>query len=141
IGFLREDWTAQTKDGLPLFTAIVKLILDSIGEPGFYFAAFLTYFGFGICAVLLHLKLTRNLPLPRWNILIFAVLVCVTAGVPSLKWSAFNGLGNQYILSGYFQTSDFGILLIFSILAFSAGRVVIATVSTAIAAALHPGYV
>jgi hypothetical protein len=141
IGFLREDWTAQTKDGLPLFTAIVKLILNSVGEPGFYFAAFLTYFAFGICAALLHLQLTRNRPLPRWNMFIFAALVCVTAAVPALKWNAFNGLGNQYLLNGYFQTSDFGILLIVSILAFVVGRVVIATVSAAIAAALHPGYV
>jgi len=141
VGFLREDWTAQTKDGLPLFTAIVRLILDSVGEPGFYFAAFVTYFGFGICAVLLHLKLTRGLPLQRWNIFIFTVLVCVTAAVPFLKRIAFDGLGGLYILNGYFQSRDFGILLIFSILAFSAGRVVFATVSTAIAAALHPGYV
>jgi hypothetical protein len=141
IGFLREDWTAQTKDGLPLFTAIVRLILDSIGKSGFYFAAFLTYFGFGICAVLLHLQLTRNRPLPRWDIFIFTVLVCVTAAVRSLKWFGLDGLGEQYILNGYFQPSDFGIFLILSILAFSAGRVVIATVSAAIAAALHPGYV
>jgi hypothetical protein len=65
----------------------------------------------------------------------------VTVAVQSLKWSAFNGLGGQYLLNGYFQTADFGILLIVSILAFAAGRVAIATVSTAIAAALHPGYV
>src|SRR5262245_31143231 len=141
IGFLREDWTTQTKDGLPLFTEIVKLILDSIGAPGFYVAAFLTYFGFGLCAVLLHVKLTRNLPVPRWSIFVFAVLVCVTAAVRSLKWIALDGLGEQYILNGYFQPSDFGILLILSILAFSAGRAVIATVSAAIAASMHPGYV
>jgi hypothetical protein len=139
MGFLGEDWTAQTRDGLPLFTAIVRLILDGTGQPGFYSAAFLAYIG--ICAVLLHLKLTRNLPLPRWNIFVFVVLVCVTAAVGSLKRIAFDGLGGQYILNGYFQSSDFGILFILSILAFSAGRVVIATVSASVAAALHPGYV
>jgi hypothetical protein len=141
VGFLRDDWTAQTKDGLPVFTAIVKAILISIGEPGFYIAAFATYFGFGICAVLLHLILTRGQPYRQWHLLIFTALVCVTVAIPDVKRIVLDGLGGQYILRGYFQPSDFGVLLIFSILCFAMSRVALATVCAVIAALLHPGYV
>lgn len=131
---------AQTKDGLPLFTFIVRLLLDSIGEHGFYFAAFTTYFVFGVCAVLLHLKLSCSFRFPRWSLIIFTALACVTAVTPFLRTIAFDGLAGQRILAGYFQPSDFGVLLIVSILCFSAGRLMLATASVIIASAMHPGY-
>ena len=37
-GFLREDWLAHTKDGLPLFTALLEAILRTVGPNGFYLA-------------------------------------------------------------------------------------------------------
>src|SRR5262245_607243 len=43
FGYLREDWLVHTKDGLPLFTALVKVIYLTLGPAGFYIAAFAGY--------------------------------------------------------------------------------------------------
>ena len=138
VGFLDQDWLAHTLDGLPIFTAIVKFTVTRFGEPAFYFAALFAYLAFAFCAVWIE---RYRSPRDPFALLLFTALVCAAAVYKPVRQVAFDGLGLQYILGGYFQPSDFGVLLIVSVILFSLERVPSATVSAVVAAALHPGYV
>lgn len=141
FGFLHEDWLARTKDGLPLFTFLLEAIYRSIGPAGFYLALILTYGVFIFCALLIYRLIAAKQALPVQGLAVFLAIVFALGTITDVQGLAFQGFAEQYILSGYFQTADFGVLLLLSVLLF-VKRLTLSCIASILAgAAMHPGYV
>ena len=140
-GYLREDWLAHTKDGLPLFTALLEGILRTVGPNGFYFAAALTYIVFLFCAIAIYQRLARHYAVPRHGLPVFLAMIFISAMLIDVQRIVYAGFSEQYILSGYFQSADFGVLLIAAVVLLEARRLSPAIACILVAAAMHPGYV
>ena len=140
-GFLREDWLSQTKDGLPLFTALLEGILKTVGPNGFYFAAAITYAIFLFCALLMYQRIAQLHKVPQHGLAVFLGLLFTIAMLTDVQQVVFSGFSEQYILGGYFQTADFGVFLIGAVLLFERRLLSAAMACILVAAAMHPGYV
>ncbi len=141
VGFLREDWLAHTKDGLPLFTALLEAILRTVGPIGFYLACAATYAIFLFCALLIYRRITEPRKVPPYALPVFLGLLFTIAMLTDVQQVVFSGFSEQYILGGYFQSADFGVFLIAAVLFFEKQSLSAAMACIVIAASMHPGYV
>ena len=140
-GFLREDWLAHTKDGLPLFTALLEAILRTVGPDGFYLACATTYGIFLFCALLIYRRVTGPHEVPLHGLPVFLGLLFTIAMLTDVQQIVFSGFSEQYILGGYFQSADFGVFLIAAVLFFERRLLAAAMACIVVAASMHPGYV
>jgi hypothetical protein len=140
VGYLHEDWLANTKDGLPLFSLLLEVIYRTIGPAGYYLAAGITHFGFILCALLIYERVTRPFGVAASGRIIFLSILFILAAIEDLQ-IFFQGFAEQYILGGYFQTADFGVLLLLSVLLFDARQLLAACALVVLGASMHPGYV
>jgi hypothetical protein len=141
LGFLREDWLTQTKDGLPSFTLLSRLIYEILGPNGFYLAAFATHTLFLYCALLIYRRTAARHGVPLQGMALFIAIVFAIATITDLHELLLWGFSEQYILDQYFQTADFGVFLMASVLLFEKRAVAAAVVAIALAAVMHPAYV
>ncbi len=140
-GFLREDWLARTKDGLPLFTRLLEAMLRTVGPNGFYAAAAITYIIFLFCALLIYQRIAKGRQIPAHGLPVFLGLMFVIAMLTDVQQVVLAGFSEQYILGGYFQTADFGVFLIGAVVLFERRLLTPAIACILLAAAMHPGYV
>lgn len=131
-GFLENDWTANTLDPLPLFTALVKALYQ-------FNAIELTYVLFGIILLIYFytlVKITRHFfpalnntaPIFAYSVLFFLV------------YHPKTGLAGQYLLGTYLQPCVFGVFVLVSIDRFLKKRLKTASFLLALSAAFHPAY-
>ena len=140
-GFLREDWLAHTKDGLPLFTALLEGVLRSVGPNGFYVAAAAGYVIFLFCALLIYQRIAQRAQVPPHGLAVFLGLIFAIAMLTDVQQIVFSGFSEQYILGGYFQSADFGVFLIAAVVLFERRQFSAAIACVPVAASMHPGYV
>ncbi len=150
LGFLSEDWLANTRDPTPLFTALVAftyryLHVDLFNVYFFLLLGLYFYSLAGLCAAL---------PGPRPGRLAWfgflTLLIALHAAVLRLAsvrlfgvdypWYFQCGVAGQYVLGPGLQPSAFGVLLLTSLLAFTRRRPVLAGVLGSVAAVVHPTY-
>lgn len=141
VGYLKEDWLANTKDGLPLFTLWLEVIYKIFGEIGFYCAALISHFVFLFASLLVYQQISRKSDIPAYGLFIFLPVMFVFASLIELQYIVFHGLSDQYTLGGYYQTADFGVFLILSVVIYCRGYFLTAIASILLGAAMHPGYV
>lgn len=141
FGFLHEDWLARTKDGLPLFTFLLEAIFRGTGPAGFYLALIASYGIFVLCALLVYRHLSEKHDIPALGLAVVLALIFALGTISDVQRLTFQGFAEQYILSGYFQTADFGVLLLLSVLLFVKRFALMSIVCILAAAAMHPGYV
>jgi hypothetical protein len=141
VGFLREDWMAQTKDGLPAFTLLSELIYRAFGPGGFYLACLASYALYLFCALVIYRRVTEKHGLPFYWVAPFLALFFIIATISDPHEVFLGGFAEQYILSGYFQTADFGVFLICGVLLFEKQRIAAALACLLLAAVMHAAYV
>jgi hypothetical protein len=141
VGFLREDWLARTKDGLPAFTFLSEAIFRGLGPNGFYLAGLGTYALYLFCALVIFRRLTASRRLPSHMLAVFLATLFFFAAITDLHETFLGGFSEQYILSGYFQTADFGVFLICAILLFEKDHVPAALACLLLAGLMHAAYV
>lgn len=150
LGFLSEDWLANTRDPTPVFTALVAFTYRHLHVDLFHVYFFLLlglyfYSLAGLCAAL---------PGPRPGRLAWfgflTLLIALHAAVLRLAsvrlfgvdypWYFQCGVAGQYVLGPGLQPSAFGVLLLTSLLAFTRNRPVLAGFLGSAAAVVHPTY-
>src|SRR5438067_8595838 len=150
VGYLRDDWLANTKDPTPLFTLLVAATARFLAPAAFY-AYYVLLFGV-YCASMVGLfsYLARDRDTPRLRLVFLALLLAVHSAVgrwASYRWFGVDypwylqaGVAGQYVLGAMFQPSAFGVLLVLSVCLFARGRPFLAVASACLGAAVHATY-
>ncbi|MEW6567963.1 MAG: DUF6798 domain-containing protein [Chloroflexota bacterium] len=150
LGFLTQDWLANTADSVPAFSLLVEWTYRVLHPSAFYlYQLALLALYLVVLDDLAHLALGPDpLPATRWAFLAFFIGLH-SAGLrfllgrglgPDWEYLFDGGLAGQRLLGPVFQPSVFGVLLLLAILLYLRGRVIWAAVSCAAAASLHPTY-
>lgn len=145
-GFLSQDWTANTLNPLPVFTALVQFTYQFIHpEYGFYVFYFLI-FGVYVYSLVAIVSQYFSIREPRSRLLVFFALLLIFHTVNleifdfDLGWHLQAGVAMQYILGPVFQPCNFGVFLLLSIYVFLRGHSLWAVALMAIAVTFHPAY-
>ena len=158
-GFLENDWLANTIDPLPAFTFLVRITHLYLNEYAFYFY-YIIIFGLyiysltGIVSFIFQIELNSKADVYSKNnrdrlkfLVFFAILIvlhCINIQIKALELdTALNihyGVAEQYVLGPYFQPSNFGVFIIFSIYRFLHRNYFLAVACLALAATFHPTY-
>lgn len=148
IGYLGEDWLANTADPLPVFSWLVEQTAR-INQEIFYIYYFILFGVYcfslwGIASQVFGIDRSFNRSLlflagvlavhSRW--LILRLEVRQGLNIEFLH----NGLAGQYLLGLEFQNSSFGVLLLLSIYAFLKRKYAWAVASLAVACLFHSAY-
>ncbi|MEM7769660.1 MAG: hypothetical protein AAF327_04020, partial [Cyanobacteria bacterium P01_A01_bin.37] len=145
-GFLADDWTANTIDPLPVFTALVQWTYQFIHpEYGFYLFYFLIFGAYVYSLIAIVSEVFPIRPYQTRVLLYFALLLLFhTLDVEifdfELDEHLHYGVAEQFILGPVFQPCNFGIFLLISIYAFLKDRSYWAVACLAIAGSIHPAY-
>jgi len=148
LGYLNEDWLANTVDPLPIFSLLVT-VTALINEKLFYIEYVLmfgvyVYSLMGIATSLFNAK--RNLTKQAvFLALIFTIhsrwLIWWVGKRYGIDLSIFhNGVALQYLLGIEFQTNVFGVLLLLSISLFLQRKYYQAVIWLGVASLVHPAY-
>lgn len=150
VGFLHEDWLANTDDPTPPFTRLVTATYQVVGKLGLhalYFILLGSYFeGMRRLVEALPGFPTGGGARSLFLVLFLAVHACFLrvgsvwlTGV-DYPWYLQAGLAAQYLLGPGLQPSAFGVLLLLSLAAYGNGRPVLAGGLAAAAAVIHSTY-
>ncbi len=146
VGFLKEDWLANTIDPLPVFSFFVTVTYRYLSEYAFYFYYFII-FGFYMYSNLGIVSNIYKIERKKLKYLVYLALIlavhCIDIKIFDFE-TAFHlhaGVALQYVLGSYFQPSTFGVFLIFSIYAFLRQKSFFAVFALAFAATIHPTYI
>ncbi len=150
IGFLSQDWLANTVDSVPVFTFLVEWTFRLFPPWVFYLYQALLLGLYLI--VLMPLVWPEDRPAPgpkaRWALAALLIgLQCagtrfVLARALGPSWDYFfdGGVAGQRLLGPVFQPSVFGTLLLVSVFLYLRGRPLAAAAAAAAAATIHPTY-
>jgi hypothetical protein len=158
MGFLKLDWLAQTVDPFPVFSALVKITIQVLGENAFYFQymVILAIFVYSILGIACYICGIGNSRIKYLSY--FVLLTTLYSGlifnlllkIPGLALFTFIvnpeglltwGVAEQYILGPYFQPSTFGVFIILSIYAFLRDKPFVAIVCLILSATFHSTYI
>jgi hypothetical protein len=150
VGFLRDDWLANTNDPTPLFSLLVAATVRYLAPAAFYFHYVLLLGVYAASMVGLFSYLAGNRDTPRLRVGFLALLLAIHSAVA--RWASYrlfgvdypwyfqSGVAGQYLLGAMFQPSTFGVLLVLSVCLFVRGRPYWAVVSACLGAAVHSTY-
>lgn len=150
VGYLQQDWLANTRDPTPVFSFLVAVGYTHFGPLSLhlaYFGLLMVYF-LSFRWLITALPFWRDTLAARWG---FAALFTMAhAAGPRLlsviltdtdyPWYLQCGVANQYLLGPGLQPSAFGVLLVTGLAAFAHGRPVWAAIFTAAACVMHFTY-
>jgi hypothetical protein len=137
-GYLSQDWTANTVDGLPVFSVLVRWTAEIGPFWLFYLEQFLAYALYVWAAFLIFRRSSAwaaaagMLPLLLFGA-VFAML--------HYEQSVMGGVAKQLIIKTFLEPATFGGFALLGIAVFLAGRPLLAALLINVAAALHAGYV
>lgn len=150
VGYLREDWLANTRDPTPVFSHLVAVAYTHFGSLSLHLAYFvlLAVYFLSFRWLIAALPFWRDSRAARWG---FAALFTLAhAAGPRLlsviltgtdyPWYLQCGVANQYLLGPGLQPSAFGVLLVSGLAAFAHGRTMWAAILTAAACIFHFTY-
>lgn len=147
VGFLRDDWLANTADPTPLFSWMVAAL--AAGPWTFYlvYAALMGVYLFSLLAIAaraadLSTLARRRLALAGLVLLHAAALRYALAQIvaPDAEFLLEGGVAGQRLLGAVLQPSAFGVFLVLSVALFLYRRNVLAVAGLAMASAIHPTY-
>lgn len=135
---LAADWTAHTRDGLPVFSALVRAVAEW-SHPWVFYGLEIALLATMFLSLLeiARLAAPRQADRPAFLLTLAALLVALAH--PSQQES-LSGVAEQYMMGGYLQPSEFGILYLPAILLAVRHRPS-ALILAALPAALHPAYI
>lgn len=150
VGFLKDDWLANTADPTPVFTFLVRLTLQFLDEKLFYLFYFLLFAVYlyslvGIADWAFDIRRSK----PRTLLFLALTFALHSAALRfslahgiSWDWEYFfdAGIGGQRLLGPVLQPSVFGVFLLLSIERFLRGETTQAVLAAVLAATVHPTY-
>lgn len=151
VGYLRQDWLANTRDIAPLFSALVCATLRWLRFEGFFYLYYALIMG--IYFISLYTLAQQEVDLrPRFRKLAFWALFFlihsagwrfVISRTLGIEWTyAFEGgLADQRLLGSVFQPSVFGVFLLVALGLASQQKYGLAIIALALAAWFHPTYI
>ncbi|MEO1503452.1 MAG: DUF6798 domain-containing protein [Pseudomonadota bacterium] len=140
LGLLSEDWQANTKNGLPLFTVYVEFALAAIGPIVFYLTQ-AALFGVFLCGLY---AVARLAVAPGRHAAAFSALFIAIAALSHFKNGGgrlWEGLAQQYLVAPMLEPQNFGVFFLISIALFFNRRPGAACWTAVLPVAMHPGYV
>ncbi len=152
IGFLDQDWLANTLDPTPFFSKLIEVTARTIAwHPVFYiyFALLASIYFFSLYGILLQVFRKSGFPIQKhWFYLSALILVhsaalrylIVRVSNPDWAYLLDGGVAGQRLLGSVFQPSAFGVFLLLSIYFFLRGNITGAVVSLVLAPTFHPTY-
>lgn len=151
VGYLEQDWLANTLDPTPVFSMIVRLsqiVFDAIWIYYLYYILLMGIYFFSLIGIASHLYSLRSSSAKFW--LYSAVLILIhSAGIRfalsrtlGTNWTYIfeDGVADQRLLGPVFQPSTFGVFLILSVYLFLRKRPYWAIFCAVLAATIHPTY-
>jgi len=150
LGFLHQDWLANTADPTPVFSWMVEWTYRLLPLAAFH-VEYLALLAVYLAALWLLADAAFRLRGPGPRSLFFLALV-IGLHSAALHWAQRTllgegweylwdgGLAGQRLLGQVFQPSTFGVLLLLSVALFVRGRPAWACALAALAASLHPTY-
>jgi hypothetical protein len=150
LGFLHEDWLANTADPTPLFSSLVAFTYRYLSESFFYlyYILLLGVYFHALAGIFEHLCGGRATAGTRLSFI--TLLIVLHSGL--LRWTSAQvfgvdypwyfqaGVANQYILGAGLQPSVFGVLLALSISTFLRDRPFLAATWLSLAGVMHSTY-
>lgn len=151
VGYLNQDWLANTRDPTPLFSGLISLTLRYLALPGLFYIYYALLMGVYLYCLLRIADSLFNLRRSRLQTLIYLALLIVVHSAALRftlsqalgdNWSYLleDGVADQRLLGPVFQPSSFGVLLALSIYLFINRRPLLAALSAVLAASFHPTY-
>lgn len=148
VGQLSADWTAGTRDPVPIFSLLVRALAGDLPSASFHILYLGVVAAFVLSAVLLRSRLVGRGSGLGEKTLFLAALVLPFSGlghllpnrVASLLGATAGGVAGQSILAGYLQPSEAGVLLVVAVTLFAMDRSRAAAGVAALAVAVHPTY-
>lgn len=150
LGFLHQDWLANTADPTPVFSWIVEWTSRLLPLAAFH-VEYLALLAVYLAALWLLADAAFHLRRPGPRPLLFLTLV-IGLHSAALHWVQSRllgdgweylwdgGLAGQRLLGPVFQPSTFGVLLLLSVALFVRGHPAWACALAALAACVHPTY-
>jgi hypothetical protein len=151
VGYLDQDWLANTRDPTPLFSGLIFLTTRWLAWPALYYVYYALLMGVYLYCLLRIADSLFNVRHSRLLTLIYLALL-ITVHSAALRftlsqalgdnWSYLleDGVADQRLLGLVFQPSSFGVLLVLSIYLFLNRRPFLAVLSAVLAASFHPTY-
>lgn len=136
---LGMDWTANTADGLPAFSALV-FVVARYGQPFMFYmieAALLACLFCSCFSVLVQIAVASGRSV-LYRLACAAILILLAS--MSAPFIFVDGVGGQYLVRGYLQPSEVGVLFVTAIALALAGQNNLAMIAAAVPAVFHPGY-
>src|SRR5262249_17359771 len=150
VGYLNEDWLANTKDPTPAFSALVTVSYKLFGPfaiQAIYFVLLGVYFESVRRLIVALPGFPDRGPAHVLFLTLFLATHAAIVRIAAIRWTGVDypwylqcGLANQYVLGPGLQPSAFGVLLITSLAAFANGRTILAACLAAASAVMHSTY-
>ncbi len=150
IGYLRQDWLANTRDATPLFSALVCATLRYLKWEALFYLYYALLLGIYFYSLYWLAKQETDLT-PRVRNLAFLALFFlvhsagwrfVISRTLGAQWmyALEGGLANQRLLGTVFQPSVFGVLLLVAVVLALRQKTSASTIVLALATWFHPTY-
>jgi hypothetical protein len=151
IGFLRQDWLANTRDPTPVFSSLAYLTYRFLRQEALFYIFYALQMGIylfsllGIVSTIYEIRKSRAIFLSYLALLI----VIHSAGwrlalsrVLGANWAYIleDGVADQRLLGSVFEPSTFGVFLLLSVYLFLRRKPFLAVLSAVLAATFHPTY-
>ncbi len=147
VGFLRDDWLANTADPTPVFSLLVQALAAAPWISYLIYAGLMTVYLFSLASIVgrvfgLTTAPARRLLLAGLVVLHSAALrfLLARAVAPEAEFLLEGGVAGQRLLGAVLQPSSFGVLLLLSLALFVEDRRVGAALALVAACAVHPTY-
>jgi hypothetical protein len=150
LGFLKDDWLANTADPTPVFSALVAFTYRHLNESFFYlyYILILGIYFHALLDIFEHLSGGRATTRTRLGFIALLFLLhsalyrwgsAQLFGV-DYPWYFQAGVANQYVLGAGLQPSVFGVFLVLSVADFLHDRPFLAVTWAVLAAGMHSTY-
>ena len=151
LGFLKEDWLANTLDPTPAFSLLVSLSYRFLRLEALFYVYYALQMGvylfslLGIVSTVYDIRSSR----PRYLVYLALLLLVHSAAWrfalsrtlgPSWAYIVEDGVAGQRLLGTVFEPSTFAVLLVLSIYLFLRRRPYLAVLCATLAATFHPTY-
>jgi hypothetical protein len=146
VGYLAEDWLANTDDPTPVFSTLAAWCLQFLGTWTFQVLFFLVLVGY----FLVLWRIAERTWGIRSPIALAAGLILLHAGIiryasdrlfgADYPWFLQCGVANQYVLGPGIQPSVVGVLLLVSLAVYAGGKPLLAASLAAGANLIHSTY-
>jgi len=151
IGFLKQDWLANTLDPTPVFSGLAYLTYRFLRLEALFYIFYALLMGVylfslvGIVSTIYEIRKSRA----RFLAYLALLIVIHSAGwrfavsrVLGVNWAYIleDGVADQRLLGPVFEPSTFGVFLLLSIYLFLQRRPYLAVLSATLAATFHPTY-